>query len=35
MEWFRRKTLIMGVQIPNGLIVLGVLIVILILREYA
>jgi hypothetical protein len=35
MEWFRRKTSIMGVQVPNWLIALGVLIVILLLREYA
>ena len=35
MEWFSRKTLIMGVQVSNWMIVLGTLIVIWILYEYA
>ena len=31
MEWFRRKTSIAGIQLPNWIVVLGAIIVILII----
>jgi hypothetical protein len=34
MEWFSRKTSIAGIQIPNWMVVLGVVIVILLVYEF-
>ena len=34
MEWFSRKTLIAGVQVPNWIVVLGAIIVILIIYSF-
>ena len=31
MEWFSKKTFIAGIQLPNWMVVLGVIIVILII----
>ena len=35
MEWFKQKTSIAGVQIPNWIIVLGAVIIVLLIFQYS